>query len=241
MSVGVAATMRVFGAAGRTTVRAQQQQVAVQQAQAEVDRLAALPYGELALTSAPPSSSDPQDPGYKVSGSNFAVRSDLTEALVLAPGAGRDRQGGAGAGGLSRSAPAGRRPSARSTATSPGATRTARCSLCEGAAEHQARDRRGDARSRCPAAAAAAARLGLDHRGGPRHRAARVPGAARWRPRTAATRSPPTRSTSTTLPAGRARGSPERRPLHPRHGLDGADRGGQLHLRAPGAPTTSRT
>ena len=58
------------------------------QAQAEVDRLAALPYGELALTSAPASSSDPQDPGYKVSGSNFAVRSDLSEPLVLAPGPG---------------------------------------------------------------------------------------------------------------------------------------------------------
>jgi prepilin-type N-terminal cleavage/methylation domain-containing protein len=88
MSFGVAATMRVFGAAGRTTVRAQQQEVAVHRAQAEVDRLAALPYGELALTSAPLSSSDPQNPGYKVSGSNFAVRSDLSEALVLAPGPG---------------------------------------------------------------------------------------------------------------------------------------------------------
>ena len=91
MSVGVAATMRVFGAAGRTTVRAQQQQVAVQQAQAEVDRLAALPYDELALTSAPLSSSDPLDPGYKVSGGNFAVRSDLSEPLVLAPGPGATR------------------------------------------------------------------------------------------------------------------------------------------------------
>src|SRR5687768_1470383 len=88
MSVGVAATMRVFGAAGRTTVRAQQHQVAVQQAQAEADRLAALPYGELALTSTPSSSSDPKNPGYKVSGSTFAVRSDLSEALVLAPGPG---------------------------------------------------------------------------------------------------------------------------------------------------------
>jgi prepilin-type N-terminal cleavage/methylation domain-containing protein len=88
MSVGVAATMRVFGAAGRTTVRAQQQEVAVHQAQAEADRLGALPYGELALTSAPLSSSDPMDPGYKVSGSNFAVRPDLSEALVLAPGPG---------------------------------------------------------------------------------------------------------------------------------------------------------
>lgn len=39
MSVGVAATLRVFGAAGRTTVRAQQHEVAVQRAQAEIDRL----------------------------------------------------------------------------------------------------------------------------------------------------------------------------------------------------------
>ena len=88
MSVGVAATMRVFGAAGRTTVRAQQHEVAVQRAQAEIDRLAALAYGELALTTAPASSSDPNDPGHKVSGGNFAVRSDLTEPLVLSPGAG---------------------------------------------------------------------------------------------------------------------------------------------------------
>jgi prepilin-type N-terminal cleavage/methylation domain-containing protein len=88
MSFGVAATMRVFGAAGRTTVRAQQHEVAVQRAQAEIDRLSALAYGELALTTAPASSSDPNDPGHKVSGGNFAVRSDLTEALVLSPGAG---------------------------------------------------------------------------------------------------------------------------------------------------------
>ena len=88
MSVGVAATMRVFGAAGRTTLRAQQHEVAVHRAQAEVDRLAALRYGELALTSAPLFSSDPKHPGYKVSGTSFTVRSDLTEELVLAPAAG---------------------------------------------------------------------------------------------------------------------------------------------------------
>jgi len=76
--------MRVFGAAGRTTVRAQQHEVGVQQAQAELDRLAALAYGELALTSTPPSSSDPKNPGNRVSGGNFAVRGDLSEALVMA-------------------------------------------------------------------------------------------------------------------------------------------------------------
>ena len=88
MSVGVAGTMRVFGAAGRTTVRAQQHEVAVQQAQAELDRLAALRYGELALTSSPPSSSDPNSPGSRISGTSFAVRPDLSEPLVLVPGAG---------------------------------------------------------------------------------------------------------------------------------------------------------
>jgi prepilin-type N-terminal cleavage/methylation domain-containing protein len=88
MSVGVAATMRVFGAAGRTTLRAQQHEVGIHRAQAEVDRLTALSYGELALTSAPLYSSDPNDPGYKVSGTSFTVRSDLTEELVLAPAAG---------------------------------------------------------------------------------------------------------------------------------------------------------
>src|SRR6188472_4005062 len=62
LSVGVAATMRVFGASGRTTLRAQAQQVAVQEAQAELERLAGVPYPALALTASAPSSSDPRNP-----------------------------------------------------------------------------------------------------------------------------------------------------------------------------------
>ena len=88
MSIGVAATIRTFGAAGRTTLSAQAQQVAVQQAQAELERVATLPYGELALTETPLSSSDPNNPGYKVSGSSFTVRSGLSEPLVLSAGEG---------------------------------------------------------------------------------------------------------------------------------------------------------
>jgi prepilin-type N-terminal cleavage/methylation domain-containing protein len=88
LSVGVAATIRVFGAAGRTTVGAQGHQVAVQQAQAELDRIAMLAYGELALTGTPASSSDPTHPGYKVSGTSFAVRPGLTEPFVLSAGPG---------------------------------------------------------------------------------------------------------------------------------------------------------
>ncbi len=88
MSFGVAATMRVFGSAGRTTLSAQAQQVAVQQAQAEIERLSSLAYGELALTESPQSSSDPLHPGAKVSGASFTVRAGLSEPLVLAAGAG---------------------------------------------------------------------------------------------------------------------------------------------------------
>jgi type II secretory pathway pseudopilin PulG len=88
MSVGIAATMRVFGGADRATLRAQSHQVAVQQAQAELERLTALPYGELALTAMPASSSDPRHPGFKVSGNSFAVRNGLGETFVTSPGEG---------------------------------------------------------------------------------------------------------------------------------------------------------
>ena len=88
LSVGVAATMRVFGASGRTTLRAQAQEVAVQQAQAELERAAGVPYPALALTASAPFSSDPRNPGYRVSGTSFTVRAGLTEPLVTTPGQG---------------------------------------------------------------------------------------------------------------------------------------------------------
>ena len=88
MSFGVAATMKVFGSADRTALSAQAQHVAVQQAQAELERLSTLAYGELALTSSPASSSDPLHPGSKVSGTSFTVRSGFSEPLVLTAGEG---------------------------------------------------------------------------------------------------------------------------------------------------------
>ena len=87
-AVGVAATLGVFGAAGRTTVISQNTEVGAQQAQAELDRLSKLKYGELALTSTPVASTDPKNPNYRVSGANFNVRSGLTEPLVTTAGDG---------------------------------------------------------------------------------------------------------------------------------------------------------
>jgi prepilin-type N-terminal cleavage/methylation domain-containing protein len=88
VSMGVAATLKVFGSAGRTTLSAQAQHVAVQQLQGELEQLASLPYSELAMTTAPESSPDPRHPGSKVAGGSFNVRSGLSEDLVMTPGDG---------------------------------------------------------------------------------------------------------------------------------------------------------
>jgi prepilin-type N-terminal cleavage/methylation domain-containing protein len=87
-AVGIAATLSVFGASGRTTLISQNTEVGAQQAQAELDRLSKLRYGELALTSTPTASTDPKNPNYRVSGTNFNVRTGLTEALLTTPGEG---------------------------------------------------------------------------------------------------------------------------------------------------------
>jgi prepilin-type N-terminal cleavage/methylation domain-containing protein len=89
MAVGIAATIGVFGASGRTTLGAQRSDVATQQAQAEIEKLSTLSFGQLALTSAPPASTDPSNPDSRVTGSNFAVGSGLSEQLVLTAGAGQ--------------------------------------------------------------------------------------------------------------------------------------------------------
>ncbi len=92
MAVGVGATIGVFGASSRTTVIAQQGQVGAQQAQAELDRLSRLKYGQLALTSTPINSTDTLNPNNRVSGGNLTIRSGLTEALVTTPGEGETAQ-----------------------------------------------------------------------------------------------------------------------------------------------------
>jgi prepilin-type N-terminal cleavage/methylation domain-containing protein len=88
-AVGIAATLSVFGASGRTTLVAQQGQVGAHQAQAELDRLSKqLSYGELAMTTLPVNSTNPKNPNYRVSGGNFQVRPDLSEPLIPSSEAG---------------------------------------------------------------------------------------------------------------------------------------------------------
>ena len=85
ISIGVAATLKIFGAAGHSVLRSERTDVGVQQAQAELDRLRTLPYGELAMKAAPSSSSDPYDPGSRVADGSLRVRPDLSEPFVMTP------------------------------------------------------------------------------------------------------------------------------------------------------------
>ena len=83
MSTGVAATLRVFSSSGRTAQAAQRDNVATQKAQAALDLLGTTPYNQLGHTSTPASSTNPRDPGYRVSGATLAVKPGLVETFVL--------------------------------------------------------------------------------------------------------------------------------------------------------------
>jgi prepilin-type N-terminal cleavage/methylation domain-containing protein len=86
ISIGVAATVRIFGASSRSLLRSQRIEIGVQQGQAELERLRTLPYGALALIAPPSTSSDPKDPGSRVEGTSLRIRQNLTEPFVTTPG-----------------------------------------------------------------------------------------------------------------------------------------------------------
>jgi hypothetical protein len=88
ISIGVASTLKTFGASGRTVLRSERTQVAVQRGQSELDRMRTIPYGELALTSLPAASNDPKDPGVRVESGSLRIRIDLTEPFVTTPASG---------------------------------------------------------------------------------------------------------------------------------------------------------
>jgi type II secretory pathway pseudopilin PulG len=91
MSIGVAATLGTFGATGRTTVVAQQKNVAIHQAQATIDQISTLDYDKVGLTSTPTASADPRNPGSRVSGSTLLIKTGLSEPFVLSSQTGQSQ------------------------------------------------------------------------------------------------------------------------------------------------------
>ncbi len=70
---GALATFSLLSAANRNTDRAKESQVALDLAQQELEALRSLTNKQLALTSAPPPSSDSLNPDYRVSSGKFAI------------------------------------------------------------------------------------------------------------------------------------------------------------------------
>ena len=144
-AVGVAATLGVFGAAGRTTVISQNTEVGAQQAQAELDRLSKLRYGELALTSSPVTPGQPRTP--TTASAETSTCAPASPSRRHHSRRRRHRQGRSRPT-TSRSARTARRSPASSTATSRGRTRTAHHHLRR-RREHEARDRRRESGPGC--------------------------------------------------------------------------------------------
>lgn len=84
LTVGALGTLQVFDAGTRNTYRAEESQSLNNRLQAELEQIKALPYGEVALTEAPASSADSNNPRWRVSGTRYALDrsgSDLSEMV----------------------------------------------------------------------------------------------------------------------------------------------------------------
>ncbi|HET8814825.1 MAG TPA: type II secretion system protein [Solirubrobacterales bacterium] len=73
VSVGAMTTFGLFSAATRNTQRAEASQVALEYAEQELELLRSMESEELALTKAPPSSSNSLSPNYRVTNGTFAI------------------------------------------------------------------------------------------------------------------------------------------------------------------------
>lgn len=87
---GALAVMQTLDLSTRNAFRAEQQQVGINYAQRELEKLRQLDYDEVALSAAPGAPSGANDPRSRVSGGSFALNPDGTDPaeLVIEPGDG---------------------------------------------------------------------------------------------------------------------------------------------------------
>ena len=108
--IGVLGSLQLVDASTRSAFRAEQSQVALGRAQAELEKIRALPYDAVALTSVPAASGDPNKPGSRVSASCasqgvstfgcFALNRDGTNKAPLVVNGDALEAGGQVAGGM---------------------------------------------------------------------------------------------------------------------------------------------
>ena len=93
LTIGAIGVLTVGDAATRNTFRAEQSQVVVNRLQAELEHVRQLPFKEVALTAAPPTSSDPENPGSRVTATQFALDAQGTGLAPLATNGGTTPDG----------------------------------------------------------------------------------------------------------------------------------------------------
>ncbi len=105
LMLGSLTILSLVDASARNNYRVEQSQVAVNQLEAELERIKQLPYNEVALTSAPASSGDPDQPASRVSGAQFALERDGTDLRPLVVNGSTLEEGGTVSGGTLSATP----------------------------------------------------------------------------------------------------------------------------------------
>ncbi len=82
LAIGIFAALNLLDVSARTTLSAERNQVAVNRAQREMEDLRGLDYDQVALTAAPATSTDPNNPGNRVSGATFETKDGDTSSYA---------------------------------------------------------------------------------------------------------------------------------------------------------------
>jgi hypothetical protein len=98
--IGSLGVLGVVDASTRNTYRAEQSQVVINQLQSELEKVKRIPYPEVALTAAPAHSTDPEDPAWRVSGTQYATSPNGTGLRPMVVNGGALATGGTVTGGV---------------------------------------------------------------------------------------------------------------------------------------------
>jgi len=99
LAMGALGTLQVFDAGTRNTFRTEQSQVVNNMLQAELEQIRQLPYSKIALTSQPASSSNSNNPRWRVAGTRYATGREGTELKEMVFNGGSVPGGGQVSGG----------------------------------------------------------------------------------------------------------------------------------------------
>lgn len=105
LAIGALGVLAAIDTGVRGSYKAEQSQVAVNQVQAELERIRTLPYSQVALTGLPTSGTQTDDPAWRVSGSSYALGRDGTTPMPLVYNGSALAAGGTVTGGTLSPAP----------------------------------------------------------------------------------------------------------------------------------------